>query len=152
MKRVAGLVVLLVVVGSALPMVSARQANASPAGEWVGGYETSGNYVVMKGRFKAEGDGLSGTLDLPQIRLTNVAAKQVRYESPRFHFEVPMGNGPLVFQGKMDGEAIVGEITYGNQRGTFHLVRTVTVDPKALEQYVGEYQIGKNHFISVGKT
>ncbi|HKA08618.1 MAG TPA: alpha/beta hydrolase [Gemmataceae bacterium] len=129
-------------------------ASAQPAltGEWIGGYETNGNYVAMMGRFKAESGALSGALDLPQLRETNVAVTQVRSAAPEVHFELPRGNGRLVFEGALSGEAIAGTIQYGNQRGTFHLVRTVTVDPKVLEHYLGEYQLGPDHYLTVRKT
>jgi uncharacterized protein len=152
MYRVIRPLVLLLIVVNPLPMVSAGQPEQHPTGEWIGGYETNGTYVAMKGRFKLEAGALSGAFDLPQLRQTNVSVTRIRFEAPRLHFELPMGNGPLVFEGKLDGEAISGEIKYGNQRGTLHLVRTVTVDPKVLEAYVGEYQLGKDHFVTVGKT
>jgi uncharacterized protein len=137
-----------------LPSATGIPASAQPAlpGEWIGGYETNGNYVAMKARFKAEAGTLSGALDLPQLRETNVTLTQVRFGAPRVHFELPRGNGPFVFEGKLSDEAITGSIEYGNQRGTFHLVRTVTIDPKVLEQYLGEYQIGPDHYITVRKT
>src|SRR5262245_4847356 len=96
-------------------------ASAQPAlvGEWIGGYECNGNYVTMKGRFKAEVGALSGALDLPQLRETTVALTQVRFGASRVHFELPRGNGPLVFEGKRSGEAIAGSTEYGKQRGTF---------------------------------
>src|SRR5262249_19890065 len=106
----------------------------------------------MKARFKAEAGALGGALDLPQLREANVALTQVRFAAPQVRFELPRENGPLAFEGKLSGEAIAGGIEYGSQRGTFHLVRTVTVDPKVLERYLGEYQIGKDHYVSVGKT
>jgi hypothetical protein len=129
-------------------------ASAQPAlpGEWIGGYETNGNYVAMKARFKSEAGALRGALDLPQLRESNVALTQVRVAAPQVHFELPRGNGPLIFEGKLSGEAITGSTVYGKQRGTFQLVRTVTVDPKVLERYLGEYQIGRDHYVSVGKT
>jgi len=124
----------------------------APIGEWIGGYETNGNYVAMKARFKSEADALSGALDLPELRETTVALTQVRFAAPQVHFELSRGNGPLIFEGKLSGEAMTGSIEYGKQRGTFHLVRTVTVDPKVLEQYLGDYQIGPDHFVTVRKT
>jgi pimeloyl-ACP methyl ester carboxylesterase len=121
-------------------------------GEWIGGYETNGNYIAMKARFKSEASTLSGALELPQLRETNVPLTQVRFTAPQVHFELPRGNGPLVFEGKLSGDAITGSIEYEKQRGTFHLVRTVTVDPKVLEMYLGEYQLGQDHYVSVSKT
>lgn len=144
------------VVVLSLSLLSATDlpAYAQPAltGEWIGGYEFNGNYVAMKSRFKAEAGALRGALDLPQLRETNVALAQIRFAAPQVHFELPRGNGPLVFEGKLSGEAISGTIAFGNQRGTFHLVRTVTVDPKVLEQYLGDYQIGPDHYVTVRKT
>src|SRR5262245_50671513 len=123
-----------------LLLLSARgvPASAQPAltGEWIGGYETNGNYVAMKARFKSEADAFSGGLDLPQLRETNVPVTQVRHAAPQVHFELPRGDRPLVFKGKFSGDAIAGTIEYGKQRGAFHLVRTVTVDLRVLEQYL----------------
>jgi uncharacterized protein len=129
-------------------------ASAKPGlvGEWIGGYETNGNYVAMKAQFKSDADTLGGTLDLPQLRETNAALTQVRFTAPQVHFELPRGKGQLAFEGKLSGDAIAGTIEYGEQRGTFHLVRTVTLDPKVLEQYLGEYQIGPDHYVTVRKT
>src|SRR5262245_28692822 len=138
MKRALTIVPMLFL----LCTVPTSAQDPSPAGEWTGGYETNGNYVAMKARFKPEAGGLKGELDLPQLRESNVALAEVRFSAPQVRFELPMGDGQLVFEGKLSGAAITGSIEYGKQRGTFHLVRTVTVDPKVLEPYVGEYQIG----------
>jgi uncharacterized protein len=127
-------------------------AQSALPGEWIGGYETNGNYVAMKARFKADAGALGGALDLPQLRATNVALAQVRFAAPQVHFELPRGTGALVFEGKLSGGAITGTFEYGDQRGTFHLVRTVTVDPEVLEQYLGEYQLGPDHYVTVRKT
>lgn len=106
----------------------------------------------MKARFKSEGRAVSGMLDLPQLRETNSALTQLRFAAPGVHFELPRGNGPLVFEGKLSGETITGTIEFGNQRGTFHLVRTAAVDPTVLEQYLGEYQLGPDRYVTVRKT
>src|SRR5262249_18623195 len=62
-------------------------AQPSPAGEWVGGYESNGNYVPLQARFKSEGDGLSATVDLPTRREAGVALTRVSFRSPDLHFE-----------------------------------------------------------------
>src|SRR5262249_17369918 len=77
----------------------------SPTGEWIGGYETNGNYVAMKARFKPEAGRLHGELDLPQLRETNVALAEVRFSAHQVRFELPRGNGRLVFEGKLSGAA-----------------------------------------------
>src|SRR5262245_13304737 len=142
---------LAIVLSALLPIATGVPAYAQPApmGEWIGGYEFNGNYVAMKVRFKGEANALGGAIDLPQLRETNGTLTHFRFASPQFHFELPRGDGPLVFEGKLSGEAITGSTEYGKLRGTFHLVRTVTVDPKVVEQYLGEYQIGRDHYVTV---
>src|SRR5262245_10584734 len=78
----------------------------SPTGEWIGGYETNGNYVAMKARFKPEAGALKGELDLPQMRETKVALAEVHFAAPQVRFELPRGNGQLAFDGKLSGAAI----------------------------------------------
>src|SRR5262245_51233423 len=80
---------------------SAQPASPELPGEWIGGYEASGSYIAMKARFKSEKSVLSGALDLPQLRQTSVSVSQVRFEAPRLHFELPLENGHLVFDGKL---------------------------------------------------
>ena len=134
-------------------------AQSSVAGEWVGGYELRGNYTPIRTRFNLEGTGIKGTLDLPIRGRTGFALDQFRFLSPNLHFEWPGGGGPavpVVFEGQLSGDVITGSIQYNNIRGTFrgtfHLVRSVTLDAKIFDQYVGDYQIGRNRYVSVERT
>lgn len=126
-------------------------AQNSISGEWVGGYEINGNYVPINARFKSESSGISATLDLPTRRITGVALNQIRFLSPNLHFEWTSA-GSLVFEGQLSGDFITGNAEYPGGRGTFHLVRTVTLDSKVFDLYTGDYQIGRDRYISIERT
>ncbi|MGI8640479.1 MAG: alpha/beta hydrolase family protein [Pyrinomonadaceae bacterium] len=127
-------------------------AQNSIAGEWVGGYEINGNYTPVKAHFKPEDSDIKATFDLPMREENGVALNQVRFQSPNLQFELPRRTAAIIFDGKINGDAITGTIQQGDGRGTFHLVRTVIVDSKIFDQYVGDYQIGRDKYISIGQT
>ena len=104
--------------------VSSNAAQSSLAGEWVGGYEINGNYVPVNARFKLEDSAVSAMLDLPLFEEAGVALGQVRFVSPKLHFELARRIGPLAFDGELNGDTILGTVEQGNARGTFHLVRS----------------------------
>ncbi|HEX5733925.1 MAG TPA: hypothetical protein VF131_13915 [Blastocatellia bacterium] len=62
---------------------------------------------------------------------------------------MPRRAGAITFEGQPTGDSIIGKIQQGNARGTFHLVRTVTVDPKNYEQYVGDYEVARDRYIFI---
>jgi uncharacterized protein len=127
--------------------VSSNAQQTSVAGEWVGGYEIKGNYTPIKTQFKLEGDVIKGTLDFPQRQITGTALDQVRFSSPNLHFELPRDTGPLIFEGQLNGGLMTGSIQSGNDRGTFHLVHSILA--KSFEQYLGDYQIGRDSYVSI---
>ena len=150
MKRlIIGVVCLILVAGLG---ASARAQQSSIAGDWVGGYEINRNYTPIRTRFSVEGAGIKGTLDFPVRGVTGVALDQVRFLSPNLHFELPRSAGRIIFEGRPSGDFITGNIQSGSERGTFHLVRAVTLDAKVFDQYVGDYQIGRDRYVSIERT
>lgn len=121
------------------------------AGEWTGGYETRGNYTPVKTRFQRMGDGVGGTLDFVAPReITGVVLSQVRFLSRDFHFELMReGREPLIFDGQLTRNLISGIVQSSGERGTFQLIRSVTPDGKLLDQFVGDYQIGPDSYVSI---
>src|SRR5438552_8154503 len=150
MKRfIIGVVCLILVAGFG---ASARAAQSLIPGDWVGGYDINRNYTPIRTGFSLEGAGIKGTLNLPVRGVTSVALDQVRFLSPNLHFELPRSAGPLIFDGRLSGDFITGNIQSGSERGTFHLVRAVTLDANVFDQYLGEYQIGRDSYVSIGPT
>ena len=131
---------------------AACAAQSSIIGEWAGGYEIRGYYTPIRMRFSPDGTGIKGTLDFPQRGVTGSALDRVQFLSPNFHVEWPGGGGPgqpVIFEGQLNGGFITGSIEYNNGRGTFHLVHSVTLDAKTLDQYVGYYQIGRDSYVYI---
>jgi uncharacterized protein len=122
-------------------------AQSSVTGEWLGGYEIKGDYRPIKTRFNLEGTGIKGRLEFPQREVTGIALDQVRFVSPNFHFELPRSAGPLIFEGQLSGGLITGSVQSGGERGTFHLVHSVLA--KSFDQYLGDYQIGRDSYVSI---
>src|SRR5712691_7267814 len=150
MKRfLIGVVCMILLAGFG---ASACAAQSSIAGDWVGGYEINRNYTPIRTGFSLEGAGIKGTLGFPVRGVTSVALSQVRFLSPDLHFELPRSAGPLIFDGRLSGDFITGNIQSGSERGTFHLVRAVTLDAKVFDQYLGDYQIGRDSYVSIGRT
>ncbi len=148
-RFIIGVVCLILVAGFG---ASARAAQSLIPGDWVGGYEINRNYTPIRTRFSVEGTGIKGTLNLPVRGVTILALDQVRFLSPNLHFELPRSAGPLIFDGRLSGDFITGNIQSGSERGTFHLVRAVTLDARVFDQYLGDYQIGRDSYVSIGRT
>ena len=130
---------------------SSESQQSAVAGDWAGGYEIRGNYTPVRTRFSLEGADIKGTLDLPIRGVTGITLNQVKFSSPKLHFEWPTET-PLVFEGQLSNDVITGSTQFGSERGTFHLVRTVNLDSKVVDQYVGDYQLGRDRYVSIGRT
>ncbi len=149
MKRVSiGFFCLTLVLGLG---VSRSAAQSSLAGNWVGGYETSGNYIPISVRFDATGGNLTGAINAPTRRTAGAPLDKIEFTSPNVKFEWPAA-GPVAFAGQLNGEVITGSIGYPGGTGAFHLLRTVTLDPKVLDRYVGDFQIGPDRYISIARA
>jgi pimeloyl-ACP methyl ester carboxylesterase len=133
--------------GSAPP-----QQSSLTAGEWWGGFEINQNYTVMRIRFSQDGAVIKGTLamTLPPWGRTG-ALNQVSFQSPNLHFEWVNNQGPLIFEGHLSGsgDLITGSVQSGSQQGTFQLVHGVILAEKIFDQYVGEYQIAPDSYVSI---
>src|SRR5262245_47933128 len=57
----------------------------------------------------------------------------------------------LVLEGRLDGATIKGEWQRADARGAFTLLRVARVEPKLFDQYVGNYQLAPDNFISIGR-
>ena len=128
------------------------QQSSLAAGEWWGGFEINQRYTVMRIRFSQEGAEIKGTLTmtLPPWGQTG-ALNQVNFQSPNLHFEWVNNQAPVIFEGQLSGsgDLITGSVQSGSQRGTFQLLHSVILDEKIFDQYVGEYQIGPDSYVSI---
>ncbi len=96
---ITGITCLILLAGLGVTSISAQ--TPSLAGEWVGGYELSGNYTPVKAHFKSEGNETKATFDFPMREENGVALSQVKFQSPNLHFELTRNTSTIIFDGKI---------------------------------------------------
>ena len=150
MVAVPGSILALLLLHQILP--AAPAAREPIAGDWVGGYELAATYTPIRVRFAYEGSQVKATVDHPMREETGVPLTDLRFEPPGLHFALPRNTGPIVFNGALDGDAVMGSIHQGDQYGMFHLVRSMTLEPELYDSYVGEYRIECGSYLSISRT
>jgi pimeloyl-ACP methyl ester carboxylesterase len=105
-------------------------AQPSIVGHWEGSIKIQGQELMIKVDFRTADAGLEATIDIPQQNAKSLALKNVRYEHPKAHFELPAGPGLAVFEGERNGSLITGKFTQAGMEGSFSLELT---NPNKLE-------------------
>jgi hypothetical protein len=108
------------VVGSAFPWFFTQQ---SLEGHWEGAISIQGIQLEIRVDFKADQEGLKGTIDVPQQGGKGLALKNVRFEDPKVHFELPAGPTLAMFDGELKKDEVSGSFAQGPATGTFSLKR-----------------------------
>jgi hypothetical protein len=72
--------------------------------------------------FTPRGDSLAGKIDVPQQMAKGLSLTNMRWETPKVHFELPAGPGVAVFDGTRIGDSIGGTFAQSGMRGTFSLL------------------------------
>jgi uncharacterized protein len=115
-------------------------------GDWVGGVQLGSNWIYIQAHFKAEGSGLTGTLDIPRPNAMGLPLSQIRVESTGIHFELKTSFGISIFDGQLKQDIIEGNAQQNGQRGSFQLIRIAKVDTN---KYVGAYQVNADRYIYI---
>src|SRR5512139_3907290 len=106
----------LAVVLAVLPCLLGADAPA-PAplpdlvGPWEGAIALPGGELGIRVVFTRDADALRATIDIPAQGAVGLALKEVRFNAPAVHFELPAGPGLAVFDGTLEGGAIAGAFT-----------------------------------------
>ena len=103
------------------------------AGRWEGHIDVVGTRLVIVVNVADEGPALKATIDIPQQMAKGLPLTNVRYESPKVHFELPAGPGLAVFDGTLKEGTITGTFEQAGVKGTFELQRpgAATNEPAA---------------------
>lgn len=108
----------------ALPVAFAAVAHeGGAAGVWKGQIELPGMKLDVVVTLKREGEGLSGTIDIPQQGASGLALKDVRAEGAEVTFVIEGVPGIPTFVGTLDGATLKGDFTQGGQKFPFSLTR-----------------------------
>ena len=152
-----------------LPLACLALACSAPRtpsleGEWVGGFRLGPDWTFARAHFttvKGEaGAGTVSTLDLPFDYAAGLPVTSPVVNGSEVRFDVAFSESSrLLFKGRWEEESaadgavrplwITGQVTRGDAQGPFELHRLHALDPKALAEYTGAYQIGADRFAYV---
>ncbi|MFD3743172.1 alpha/beta hydrolase family protein [Nocardia sp. NPDC058633] len=121
------IVSVLFVVAALVAGCSSADEPAGPAvqGSWRGDIEVPGQPIGIGVSFAEDG---SATIDIPVQGVRAAALKDVRTEPDRIEFTIPDAPGAPGFQGKLDGERIIGDWVQSGEKVPLTLERGVIED------------------------
>ncbi len=105
----------------ASPAAIASQADC--AGVWKGTIDIPGMKLTVEVTLKQEGDGLSGTIDIPQQGASDLALESVTQDGATVTFQISGVPGEPTFKGTLDGTKLIGDFIQGGQAFPFMLVK-----------------------------
>jgi uncharacterized protein len=80
-------------------------------GYWEGIIANQGKELRFNVEFKRQTNGLAGTIDIPDLYIFGYELKGVSYDTPKVHFELPLGMEPEKFDGTLQDRNISGNYT-----------------------------------------
>jgi dipeptidyl aminopeptidase/acylaminoacyl peptidase len=110
-----------VLFGAALLMAGPLAAQAGPEGRWSGALNAMGQSLPFAVEFKKAGEVWQGAIDIQGV--SNLPLKSVTFKAPDIHFELDSPAGTAVFDGKLEGNKITGNMTQGPVTFPFTLER-----------------------------
>jgi uncharacterized protein len=115
-------------------------------GTWLGTIRL-GN-AVMPVRFEVvkKGPALSATLTLPFEGISDAPVTIVSSQNSGFEFEFKQGDKSFLFAGDIQKNVLQGNVSLGAEKGSFELVRSVSVD---VQKYFGTYGFDSGKFLHV---
>jgi hypothetical protein len=140
---------MLIVVGSAFPRPRAQQ---SLEGHWEGAVSIQSTQLEIHVDFKTDQEGLKGTIDMPRQGGKALALKNVRFEDPKVHFELPAGATVAIFDGELKKDEISGSFNQGAASGTFSLKRGAVSNPAGPVEEAVPYKQEEVHFTNGNVT
>lgn len=113
---------------------------SSVVGHWEGSIKIQGQELIIKVNFKSEPQGLSATIDIPQQKAKDLPLKEVRYQPPTVHFELPAGPGLAVFDGERSDSSIAGKFTQAGIIGSFSLKKANESQTEVAEEALPKFK------------
>jgi pimeloyl-ACP methyl ester carboxylesterase len=113
-----------------------------------------GAWVAVNLRIASPGDSSGDRADIlfPSYgggeNVINVSVENLK-PTGNLHFEIPVRDGRVLFDGRRMQHAIPGHFTFGKSKGTFGLTRWAYVPVDSLERYYGAYRVSSDRVISI---
>jgi fermentation-respiration switch protein FrsA (DUF1100 family) len=105
---------------------------ADPAGAWEGAIRLPIGELSIRVELatRGEGDGWTGTIDIPQQGARGLTLNPVQVEGPRVRFTIQGVPGDPTFDGTVEGDTLAGSFTQGDANLSFVLERTDAPAPE----------------------
>jgi len=113
-----------------------------------------GAWVAVNLRIASPGDSSGDRADIlfPSYgggeNVINVPLENLK-PTGNLHFEIPVRDGRVLFDGRRLQHSIPGHFTFGESKGTFGLTRWAYVPVDSLERYYGAYRVSSDRVISI---
>jgi len=115
-------------------------AQSAIVGHWEGDIKIQGQELLIKVDFKSSGDTLVATMDIPPQNAKNLPLKNIRFQFPRAHFELPAGPGLATFDGELKDDIVAGTFTQAGIVGSFTIQRVDPTKQEVVEEVLPKYK------------
>ena len=124
-------------------------AEVSLQGDWVGSVQMEEQWRLVMAHFEQEGATMKGTIGFPLEGRMGQPLGTVKVAIPHVQFELSEKTTSFVFDGQLQEGTLAGDVTEGDNKGTFGLIRTVQIQPESLGQFLGTYRFGPDRLIAI---
>ena len=147
MKHIIIATLLLII--SAIVTAQTDKNNTPLEGEWVGIVNLGKEAIYMRLLFKNEEGNTKIVVLSMQPDGISAQPTDVNVKSPRIQFQLKRNTVQLLFDGKLQGKRLAGNIRSAQGSGVFQFVRHLPVDPKLYDEYAGPYELGSGKFVII---
>ena len=120
-------------------LINVSLAQDTINGQWEGNISIMETNLEIIVSFETVNDSLTGSIDIPQQKASNLPLSNIRYDFPKLSFvlEIPTGNAK--FDGEITQDSIKGSFQQSGVKGTFYLSRSTGDNQEVLEEEVLPY-------------
>ena len=147
MKRI--IVATLFLIISAIVTAQTEKNNTALEGEWVGIVNLGKEAIYMRLLIKNEEGYTKITILSMQPDGISAQPTDVNVNSARIQFQLERNTVHLLFDGKLQGKRLAGNISSAQSSGAFQFVRHLPLDPKLYDEYAGPYELGSGKFVII---
>jgi pimeloyl-ACP methyl ester carboxylesterase len=133
------------------PALHATESNDDLAGQWLGGYDSGGGWVVMRVHLQREANGWKGAVDLPGLGIAATPLQDLEVAEPtaEVRFRLAIETVTIAFAGRLHDFTITGTADRSGSRAAFQMYRFEPADRASLTSYVGTYRWDADHYLYV---
>lgn len=122
-------------------------------GQWIGGFDGEDGTIYVTAQIEADGNGLTGHLELPLQSDGAVQLEGVKANDTSLRFGVSGAQNRLAFEGKRrDPGRVTGMVRQGRDTAGFELLKVATLPPARLDAIAGNYELEAGHDVLVARS